>query len=270
MFRTPIRNCTDVATFPIKDLSARQNIQEPSSPKMLKSSSIVRPHGFCEFQQSDSTFNSQETPVQNSHSDAMVENSVSLGISERIPSIKRQDSFEMRLPDLPKIDVHQARQPATKGTDPESPISPLLTSDLDNERSHSKAFCRSLEHFDEVPIKQKGSMDLQTQKTPSLWRLFELSLAEWLYALLGSTGAAIFGSFNPLFAYILALIIAAYYSAKGTELQHEVNKWCLVIACMGLVTVIANFLQHFYFGIMGEKMTERVRRMMFSGKCCTL
>ncbi|KMZ62963.1 ABC transporter B family member 20 [Zostera marina] len=262
--RTPIRNCTDVATFPIKDLSARQNIQEPSSPKMLKSSSIVRPHGFCEFQQSDSTFNSQETPVQNSHSDAMVENSVSLGISERIPSIKRQDSFEMRLPDLPKIDVHQARQPATKGTDPESPISPLLTSDLDNERSHSKAFCRSLEHFDEVPIKQKGSMDLQTQKTPSLWRLFELSLAEWLYALLGSTGAAIFGSFNPLFAYILALIIAAYYSAKGTELQHEVNKWCLVIACMGLVTVIANFLQHFYFGIMGEKMTERVRRMMFS------
>jgi len=24
-------------------------------------------------------------------------------------------------------------------------------------------------------------------------------------------------------------------------------------------------LQHFYFGIMGEKMTERVRRMMFSG-----
>jgi len=34
---------------------------------------------------------------------------------------------------------------------------------------------------------------------------------------------------------------------------------------MGIVTVVANFLQHFYFGIMGEKMTERVRRMMFSG-----
>jgi hypothetical protein len=34
---------------------------------------------------------------------------------------------------------------------------------------------------------------------------------------------------------------------------------------MGIITVLANFLQHFYFGIMGEKMTERVRRMMFSG-----
>jgi ATP-binding cassette subfamily B (MDR/TAP) protein 1 len=35
---------------------------------------------------------------------------------------------------------------------------------------------------------------------------------------------------------------------------------------MGLATVILNFLQQFYFGIMGEKMTERIRRLMFSGK----
>jgi hypothetical protein len=44
-----------------------------------------------------------------------------------------------------------------------------------------------------------------------------------------------------------------------------VNKYCSFIVGMGVVTVLANFLQHFYFGIMGEKMTERVRRMMFSG-----
>jgi ATP-binding cassette subfamily B (MDR/TAP) protein 1 len=49
-------------------------------------------------------------------------------------------------------------------------------------------------------------------------------------------------------------------------MQQDVNRWCLIIAIMGMVTVVANFLQHFYFGIMGEKMTERVRRMMFSGK----
>ncbi|KAG8074483.1 hypothetical protein GUJ93_ZPchr0006g41132 [Zizania palustris] len=33
---------------------------------------------------------------------------------------------------------------------------------------------------------------------------------------------------------------------------------------MGVITVLVNWLQHFYFGIMGEKMTERIRRMMFS------
>jgi len=33
---------------------------------------------------------------------------------------------------------------------------------------------------------------------------------------------------------------------------------------LALATILANFLQHFYFGIVGEKMTERVRRLMFS------
>lgn len=94
----------------------------------------------------------------------------------------------------------------------------------------------------------------------------ELSFAEWLYAVLGSIGAAIFGSFNPLLAYVIGLIVTAYYKPEERHhLREEVNKWCLIIACMGVVTVVANFLQHFYFGIMGEKMTERVRRMMFSG-----
>jgi ATP-binding cassette subfamily B (MDR/TAP) protein 1 len=60
--------------------------------------------------------------------------------------------------------------------------------------------------------------------------------------------------------------VAAYYRIDDQHhLAQEVDKWCLIIGCMGIVTVIANFLQHFYFGIMGEKMTERVRRMMLSG-----
>ncbi|RRT79837.1 hypothetical protein B296_00022580, partial [Ensete ventricosum] len=146
---------------------------------------------------------------------------------------------------------------------PESPISPLLTSDPKNERSHSKTFSRPLNQFDHVYTKEEMK-DLQRHKPPSFWRLTELSFAEWLYALLGSTGAAIFGSFNPLLAYTIALIVAAYYRIDVRDVHNEVNKWCLIIACMGIITVVANFLQHFYFGIMGEKMTERVRRMMFS------
>jgi ATP-binding cassette subfamily B (MDR/TAP) protein 1 len=109
----------------------------------------------------------------------------------------------------------------------------------------------------------KESKDTKHLEEPSFWRLAELSLAEWLYAVLGSIGAAIFGSFNPLLAYVISLIVTAYY---GRDMQQDVNRWCLIIAIMGMVTVVANFLQHFYFGIMGEKMTERVRRMMFSGE----
>ncbi|OVA03547.1 ABC transporter [Macleaya cordata] len=264
--RTPIRNYREITTFQIeKDASASHSFQEPSSPKMAKSPSLQRTHGFHAFQPPDDTFNSHDSSkIQSPPSEQMLENGMRSDAADKAPSIKRQDSFEMRLPELPKIDVHAPPRQTSNASDPESPISPLLTSDPKNERSHSKTFSRPLSQLDDMPVRRRESKDAQNQKPPSFWRLVELSFAEWLYALLGSIGAAIFGSFNPLLAYVIALIVSSYYRDHGRHLRHEVEKWCLIIACMGIVTVVANFLQHFYFGIMGEKMTERVRRMMFS------
>ncbi|PPD76021.1 hypothetical protein GOBAR_DD27062 [Gossypium barbadense] len=215
------------------------------------------------FRAHDGAFNSQESPKAHSPPpEKMQENGLPVDDGDKEPSIRRQDSFEMRLPELPKLDVQSTQRPKSSGSDPESPVSPLLTSDPKSERSHSQTFSRPLSHSGDIPMKDK---EAHHREAPSFWRLAQLSFAEWLYAVLGSIGAAIFGSFNPLLAYVIALIVTAYYRRQEPHhLQDEVDRWCLIIACMGIVTVVANFLQHFYFGIMGEKMTERVRRMMFS------
>ncbi|KAG8380726.1 hypothetical protein BUALT_Bualt06G0045900 [Buddleja alternifolia] len=264
--RMPMRTYKENATFQIeKDSSASHSFQEPSSPRMMKSPSLQRVSGVHMFRPADGTFNSQESPRTHSPpSEEMIENGVSTDATDKEPTIKRQDSFEMRLPELPKIDVHPTHR-QTNASDPESPVSPLLTSDPKNERSHSQTFSRPPSQFDDVPTTMKEKKS-QSGEEPSFWRLVELSLAEWLYAVLGSTGAAIFGSFNPLLAYVIALVVTAYYNRTDERhhIRQEIDRWCLIIAGMGIVTVIANFLQHFYFGIMGEKMTERVRRMMFS------
>ncbi|ONI24182.1 hypothetical protein PRUPE_2G229100 [Prunus persica] len=263
--RMPLRNYKETATFQIeKDSSASHSFQEPSSPKMMKSPSLQRASGM--FRMGDGNFNSEESPnARSPPAEKMLENGQPLDSADKEPSIKRQDSFEMRLPELPKIDVQSVNQQTLNGSDPESPVSPLLTSDPKNERSHSQTFSRPHSHSDDFPMKLKEEKSTHQKKAPSFWRLAQLSFAEWLYAVLGSIGAAIFGSFNPLLAYVIALIVTAYYRGdEGHHLSQEVDKWCLIIACMGIVTVVANFLQHFYFGIMGEKMTERVRRMMFS------
>ncbi|PIN07940.1 Peptide exporter, ABC superfamily [Handroanthus impetiginosus] len=262
--RMPMRTYKEKATFHIeKDSSASQSFQEPSSPRMVKSPSLQRVAGSHMFQPGDVTNNSEESPRM-SPPEELIENGVSVDAMDKEPTMTRQDSFEMRLPELPKIDVQSAKR-QTSASDPESPVSPLLTSDPKSERSHSQTFSRPLSQSDDVPIAVKETKSKQSQEEPSFWRLVKLSLAEWLYAVLGSIGAAIFGSFNPVLAYVIALIVTAYYRTDGKHHIHqEVDRWCLIIAGMGIVTVIANFLQHFYFGIMGEKMTERVRRMMFS------
>ncbi|KAK6935921.1 ABC transporter-like, ATP-binding domain, partial [Dillenia turbinata] len=263
--RSPIRNKKESATFQIeKDTSSSNSFPESSSPKMVKSTSVSRVTDMYAIQPTDGCCNFQESPrspsqmnEQNSENDGLPLDAV-----DTTASTERQDSLEMRLPELPKIDVSSVNRQASKGSDPESPISPLLTSDPKSERSHSKNFSRPSSPFKDMPNKQEAG---GRHRPPSFWRLAELSFAEWLYAVLGSVGAAIFGSFNPLLAYALSLIVIAYYTPdEGPHLRNEVNKWCLVITGMGIVTVVANFLQHFYFGIMGEKMTERVRRMMFS------
>lgn len=264
--RMPMRTHKENVSFQIeKDSSASHSFQEPSSPKMVKSPSLQRASGLHVVRPADVAFHSQESPrIRSPPVEDMIENGVCMDATHKEPTIKRQDSFEMRLPELPKIEVHSARK-QTSASDPESPVSPLLTSDPKNERSHSQTFSRPPSQFDDVPLTLKKSKGAQFQKEPSFWRLVELSLAEWLYAVLGSTGAAIFGSFNPILAYVIALTVTTYYRTdEKHHMRQEIDRWCLIIAGMGIVTVIANFLQHFYFGIMGEKMTERVRRMMFS------
>ncbi|GJN08251.1 hypothetical protein PR202_ga26152 [Eleusine coracana subsp. coracana] len=215
----------------------------------------------------DTNRNSHDSPKDRSPpSEQSIDNGIPMVAieTERTPSIKRQDSFEMKLPDLPKVDVHPIQRQSSKNSEPDSPISPLLTSDPKNERSHSQTFSRPHSEQDDTSSEQSELDDVQEHKPPSFWRLAGLSIAEWPYALLGTIGAAIFGSFNPLLAYTIALIVSAYYRIEAQDMHHEVNRWCLFIVGMGVITVLVNWLQHFYFGIMGEKMTERIRRMMFS------
>lgn len=235
---------------------------------MVNLPSLQRVRSGHAFRPTDETYDFPQSPkTQTTPPDQILENCLSWDAIEQESSIERQDSLEKRLPELPKVDVTSINQQSSNASDPESPISPLLTCDPKKERSHSKSFNQSIGQLSDVAMKQRVVNDKQCQKPPSLWRLVELSLAEWLYAVLGSIGAAVFGSFIPLFAYVVAIMVTAYYRPEEhNHLKNEVNKWCLILFCMGFATVIANFLQHFYFGIMGEKMTERVRRMMFSGK----
>ncbi|KAL3732177.1 hypothetical protein ACJRO7_028934 [Eucalyptus globulus] len=217
---------------------------------------LQRVPGLYGVQPQDVIYNLQESPKTGS---PLLDQTSENG------TFKRQDDLEMRLPQLPTKEVQPAQRQKSNSSDPESPVSPFLTSDPKNERSHSQTFSRPLSESDDVSIKGEDARDKPIREAPSFWRLVELSFSEWLYAVLDSTGAAGFGSLNPLLAYVIALIVAAYYRpGEGSHLQQEVDKWCLVITCMGVMTVVANCLQHFYYGIMGEKMTEQVRRMMFS------
>ena len=94
----------------------------------------------------------------------------------------------------------------------------------------------------------------------------KLNSAEWPYALLGSVGSIMAGVLNPIFALIISELLAVYYIQDKEKMQKEVQKYVLIYVGVGVITIGIYLLQHYYFGIVGENLTARVRELMFKGE----
>ncbi|KAK6934966.1 ABC transporter-like, ATP-binding domain [Dillenia turbinata] len=100
-------------------------------------------------------------------------------------------------------------------------------------------------------------------KRVSSKRIYSMITRDWGYGLLGSICAVIAGSQMPLFALGVTQALVSYYMDWETT-KHEVKKICLLFCGGAVVTVIVHAIEHLCFGIMGERLTLRVRENMFS------
>jgi ATP-binding cassette subfamily B (MDR/TAP) protein 1 len=100
---------------------------------------------------------------------------------------------------------------------------------------------------------------------PSIWRLYKLNSPEWPYALLGSIGATLAGVETPLFALAISQMLITFYNPNHDYVRHEVRTICIIFSGATVVTVGIYLLQHYFYGIMGERLTMRVRELMFKG-----
>lgn len=99
--------------------------------------------------------------------------------------------------------------------------------------------------------------------TPSIWELLKLNAPEWPYALLGSVGAILAGMEAPLFAFGITHVLTAFYS-PGSEMKAEVERVALIFVGLAILTIPIYLLQHYFYTLMGEHLTARVRLSMFS------
>jgi ATP-binding cassette, subfamily B (MDR/TAP), member 1 len=80
--------------------------------------------------------------------------------------------------------------------------------------------------------------------------------------LLGSSAAAISGISKPLFGYYIITIGVAYYAPDA---KRKVSKYSLLFFTAGMVTMMSNILQHYIYGVVGEKAMKKLREAIFSG-----
>ena len=101
--------------------------------------------------------------------------------------------------------------------------------------------------------------------TPSIWELLKLNSPEWPYALLGSLGAILAGMEAPMFALGITHVLTAFYYSDASEMKHEIMRIALIFVGLAVVTIPIYLLQHYFYTLMGERLTTRVRLSMFSG-----
>ncbi|KAG8183769.1 hypothetical protein JTE90_002406 [Oedothorax gibbosus] len=105
--------------------------------------------------------------------------------------------------------------------------------------------------------------ELAKKASPSQLRLWKVSASEWPYALVGGIAAALFGLHFPAFGIIFGDILGVL-SGDPTKIREETDVFCLAFVLMAVTSGVCSFLQVFMFTVAGEKLTSRLRKLVFS------
>ncbi|KGN60047.1 ABC transporter B family member 13 isoform X1 [Cucumis sativus] len=113
---------------------------------------------------------------------------------------------------------------------------------------------------------QSANKDLKTlnYSPPSIWELLKLNAREWPYAILGSIGAILAGIQAPLFALGITHVLSAFYSPHHSQIKEEVHHVAFMFVGVAIFTIPIYLLQHYFYTLMGERLTARVRLLLFS------
>ncbi|XP_058096562.1 ABC transporter B family member 19 isoform X2 [Magnolia sinica] len=96
------------------------------------------------------------------------------------------------------------------------------------------------------------------------FRLLKLNAPEWPYAVLGAVGSVLSGFIGPTFAIVMSNMIEVFYYRDYDVMERKTKEFVFIYIGAGLYAVVAYLVQHYFFSIMGENLTTRVRRMMLA------
>ncbi|XP_017479812.1 PREDICTED: multidrug resistance protein 1A [Rhagoletis zephyria] len=140
-----------------------------------------------------------------------------------------------------------------------------LTAEVQNVEKSPNFFGTKDEDEELIDIKLEEETLLQeSDEESSLWPIIKKNKPEWPQLLCGVISSAIMGFAMPIFAVLFGEILEILAVQDDPEYVREnTNKYSLYFLVTGVITGFATFFQIYLFGVAGEKLTERLRGLMF-------
>jgi ATP-binding cassette subfamily B (MDR/TAP) protein 1 len=94
-------------------------------------------------------------------------------------------------------------------------------------------------------------------------RLFSMQTPDWFYISIGLIGAILNGLVMPLFALFFSTMLSVFAETNYDVMREEANFWALMFVILAIAGFISNFMQQAGFGVAGERLTMRIRKVSF-------
>uniref|UniRef100_A0AAR2KZ58 Bile salt export pump n=1 Tax=Pygocentrus nattereri TaxID=42514 RepID=A0AAR2KZ58_PYGNA len=94
-------------------------------------------------------------------------------------------------------------------------------------------------------------------------RILKYNQPEWPYMFLGSLGAAVNGSVNPIYALLFSQILGTFAIRDLDEQRQQINGICILFVIVGCISFFSQLLQGYAFAKSGELLTRRLRKIGF-------
>uniref|UniRef100_A0A7S2SBD3 Uncharacterized protein n=1 Tax=Mucochytrium quahogii TaxID=96639 RepID=A0A7S2SBD3_9STRA len=122
----------------------------------------------------------------------------------------------------------------------------------------------SSSHVDPAAVVHvEGQDSTSTKQSVPFSRLFKYCMDEKWSFVPAFLGSIVMGAFPPVLGVLIANISTVYYLPTLDMMVDKVNNFTLAFVYCAVVVGLAQFLQLFFFGRIGESMTLKIRRELF-------
>ncbi|KAK6253146.1 hypothetical protein QUC31_014866 [Theobroma cacao] len=91
---------------------------------------------------------------------------------------------------------------------------------------------------------------------------FGLKKGELAKVATGSIAAAFAGVSKPFFGFFIITVGVGYYKKDARQL---VGRYSIIFSLIGLLALVMHTLQHYFYGVVGEKAMANLRQALYSG-----
>ncbi|XVF01705.1 hypothetical protein REPUB_Repub04eG0111400 [Reevesia pubescens] len=115
-------------------------------------------------------------------------------------------------------------------------------------------------HLTESSMQEEQQRRKTTNTFFRIW--FGLRKRELVKIATGSIAAAFAGVSKPFFGFFIITVGADYYKKDAKQI---VGRYSIIFSLIGLLALFMHTLQHYFYGVVGEKAMANLRQALYSG-----